>query len=779
VALGGYDGTIRIDSRIDEKGFNKGIKSMTASLKGLAVAMGAAFGVAAAFLFGKKAVDAASDLASAMTGLQSVLTGTGKSFSEAKAFIDDYIRDGLIPATDAITAYKNLALRGYDTTQINKTLIALKDAAAFGRQSSLSLGGAVASATEGLKNENSILVDNAGVTKNVAKMWEDYAKSIGTSVTSLTKQQKIQAEVNGILQETRFQTGDAAKLTHGYAGLVASLGTSFYNLKVAVGNVLIPVLSAIIPVLKTVIDYFVIAFNQIGQFVSALFGIKPAADQAGAGADQLADSTEKAEKAAKGALAAFDKIDVLQSDTQQPAAAAIGLDTAPVDAALTDTENKFKDFADRLKDKLRPIAEALSNVLAAGINVVTAALDALKPLGEWLWNNFLEPLADWAYQALLDGLKWLADRLNDLADWIDNHQTAFQTIVIILGSFAAAWFLVNAAIGIFTAVGAAAAVVMAVLTSPILLVVLAIGALIAVIILLYKNWDDVKRIAGQVWDKIKEIWGRAADWFNRNVLEPLGRWFSGAWDDILGSASATWTDIQGLWTVVSTWFMGTVIDPLKRFFADAWDAIKKFPSNAWDFITNIWRGAGPWFQNTVIDPIKNGFNVALNWIKNRWETIFTGIKTFLRNQINGIIGFLNGMIGAITSALNAVIGALNSIHVSIPGFSIPYGPSFGGYSFGVNLPYLYPPRIPYLAQGAVIPPNAQFAAILGDQRSGRNLETPEALLRQIVREESGGGAQEITIRFEGTLSELVRQLKPHIDRENKRVGGALIKGVTP
>ena len=41
-----------------------------------------------------------------------------------------------------------------------------------------------------------------------------------------------------------------------------------------------------------------------------------------------------------------------------------------------------------------------------------------------------------------------------------------------------------------------------------------------------------------------------------------------------------------------------------------------------------------------------------------------------------------------------------------------------------------------LAKGAVIPPNAPFAAILGDQTSGTNIETPEALLRQIVREES-------------------------------------------
>ena len=85
------------------------------------------------------------------------------------------------------------------------------------------------------------------------------------------------------------------------------------------------------------------------------------------------------------------------------------------------------------------------------------------------------------------------------------------------------------------------------------------------------------------------------------------------------------------------------------------------------------------------------------------------------------------------------------------------------------------PQIPRLATGAVIPPNAEFAAILGDQRSGENIETPESLLRQIVRDESGkNGSQEITIRFEGSMAQLVRMLKPEIDRENKRAGVSLV-----
>ncbi len=73
-------------------------------------------------------------------------------------------------------------------------------------------------ATEGIKNENSILVDNAGVTKNVAKMWEDYAKKIGVTTTSLTQAQKVQAEYEGIMAETAMQAGDLEKLSGTLAG---------------------------------------------------------------------------------------------------------------------------------------------------------------------------------------------------------------------------------------------------------------------------------------------------------------------------------------------------------------------------------------------------------------------------------------------------------------------------------------------------------------------------------------------------------------------------------
>lgn len=162
----GADGSIRIRANLNHSDFDNGISAMMGSVKKLgstlnkfAAMVGLAFGVGAIINFGKEAVKAASDLSNAWMGLQSIVEGQGRSFSKAQSFIEDYISDGLVPLENAVTAYKNLAARGYDDTQIQQTMIALKDAAAFGRQANYSLGDAVSSATEGLKNENSVLVN--------------------------------------------------------------------------------------------------------------------------------------------------------------------------------------------------------------------------------------------------------------------------------------------------------------------------------------------------------------------------------------------------------------------------------------------------------------------------------------------------------------------------------------------------------------------------------------------------------------------------------------------
>ena len=153
----------------------------------------------------------------ALIGVNSVAKGQGISSAQMTQALDT-VTDAFMDVASASTAFKNLLSRGYNIEQATNAIVQLKDAAAFGRQASLGLAQAVVTATEGLKNENSILVDNAGVTKNVSVMWREYAASIGTSVDKMTQAQKIEAEVIGLRHETRFQVGDLAKLQGTLAG---------------------------------------------------------------------------------------------------------------------------------------------------------------------------------------------------------------------------------------------------------------------------------------------------------------------------------------------------------------------------------------------------------------------------------------------------------------------------------------------------------------------------------------------------------------------------------
>jgi hypothetical protein len=140
-----------------------------------------------------------------------------------------------------------------------------------------------------------------------------------------------------------------------------------------------------------------------------------------------------------------------------------------------------------------------------------------------------------------------------------------------------------------------------------------------------------------------------------------------------------------------------------------------------------------------------------------------------------MIDFINGLLRAIVLGINAMSNALNSIQFDIPDWI----PVIGGNTFSLGIPQVTAPQIPRLATGAVIPPNAQFAAILGDQTHGTNIEAPSDLIRQIMREEMGKIQADIKIDFTGSMAALVREMKPHVDRENVRIGGSLIKsGVT-
>lgn len=261
----------------------------------------------------------------------------------------------------------------------------------------------------------------------------------------------------------------------------------------------------------------------------------------------------------------------------------------------------------------------------------------------------------------------------------------------------------------------------------IIAVLLILGA--AVIACLVAHWDEIKQKLGETLDNLQEKVHSAG--------EKVKEIWNGLWLTVKLIGMQLWENItQGwndFWTNIGTALDSAAAD-IQQGWNDAWTAVS-------DFVSDIWEG-----------------------ITNTIET-----------AINGIIGLVNGMISAIVGGVNGVIGVLNGFGLDVPEWAQD---KLGVERVGFNIDPITAPQIPYLAQGAVIPANHEFLAVLGDQTNGTNIEAPLATIQQALAEvmEAYTGQQDITIRFAGDLAQLARVLKPYIDKEENRRGAKLVTG---
>ena len=208
--------------------------------------------------------------------------------------------------------------------------------------------------------------------------------------------------------------------------------------------------------------------------------------------------------------------------------------------------------------------------------------------------------------------------------------------------------------------------------------------------------------------------------------EDICDWFSGAWDDFV----AGWNDF--------------------------WDSVAFCAQEWWKSVTTEWTN----FWNGIVDKfnaLKSGLSQAWDafWtgLSDRVGDIWNGIVNTVKGAVNSLIGFINGMISAVVGGLNSAIDALNSLSVDIP----DWVPVVGGNRLGFSIGHITAPQIPYLAQGAVIPPNREFLAILGDQTHGTNIEAPLETIEQAVANVMGNMLSGQMAGFEAVVS-LLQQI---------------------
>ena len=294
--------------------------------------------------------------------------------------------------------------------------------------------------------------------------------------------------------------------------------------------------------------------------------------------------------------------------------------------------------------------------------------------------------------------------ITDLIKKFGEMDPSTQKLIVIVAAVAAAIGpLVTIIGGIISALSTIIPIIVAVIGA-INPITLAIGAAVAAIALLIANWDAVKA-------KMQE--------FDIFLQEIFAKDFTEIFGPVLGeSLNVFFKNVENIWNSVKEIFNG-IIHFVENVFAGNW-------KGAWRSIAEIFEGI--------------------------WHLMFSVMKV----PINGIIGMINSLISGVTQGINAIIDLLNNLSFDIP----DWVPEFGGKTFGFDIPKITPPKIPYLATGAVIPPNAPFMAMLGDQTHGRNLEAPEDLIRKIVREESGSSRELIPY-----LEELIKYSKETANKE--------------
>lgn len=203
-------------------------------------------------------------------------------------------------------------------------------------------------------------------------------------------------------------------------------------------------------------------------------------------------------------------------------------------------ENVLKPLGKWTLSKLIP---KVLDVFSGALRVVTEVCKALAPIGQKLWDVFFKPLAKFAGDAIIKFLDFLQKALNGLADWISKHQSLVAKITGVLltffAAFKAAQFVDKAikSFGMFskviknTKLGGLVKGFLA-LPAPVKIAVAVLAAVVAAGILVYKNWDKIKKVVGPIWNKITGTVSKAANKLI-NFLKKVVNFIKNNWKDLL------------------------------------------------------------------------------------------------------------------------------------------------------------------------------------------------------------------------------------------------------
>ena len=577
----------------------------------------------------------------------------------------------------AATAGKSTATAGKSTTMAGKAQIA---ATAVARTSK---------AVGQLGRRLAGIVSGALVFNLISSALRSVVNVMGTTI----------AKTNGVSTALGKLKGAAATAA---AGLASALSPAIIGLL----NFLTSLINGFLRLLSLLTGKSISSMKQTAKGINAV--------------GSAAGSTSKQADKAKRSLAGFDEIERLDAKTGSSGGANYNFDH--IASPLGGITDKLKNFWSTFQTLLAPSVAAWSAAWEQIRNAASAVWPEVQQAALAFWNEGLSPLLTYlsgtfapgvinafseAFAPIVGGVASTAIYvLADLFTWACGIGTdAINGVLIpaldlllqiwqdLMSGIKTAWDtygqpLMDGVILAFQNLEDLATLLWETIVKPIL------QNLISVLQQLWSShlkplWDDILLLVASVANCLLDLWN--------NLLAPVAKWIIATFGPAFAEVFNAIADVVGV-------AVGAI--------ADAIDLAVVVLRGLTDFLSAVFRGN--W--DAAWQAIGNTVNAV-------WDKMTNAIKT----AVNGIIGFINRMISAVVTGINAVINALNGLSFDLPDI-------FGGGHVGFHISTLTAPQIPYLAQGAVIPANRKFLAVLGDQSHGTNVEAPLDTIKQAVAE---------------------------------------------
>ena len=750
------DGKIVVQAEVDAKKAQRELDKLTARIDKLEADLKKSGGEQSVI---KTQLDAAKESAKqAETALKSLRAESerlqkvtsGEVSASPDAYISAYSRQAEVAAQikeqEALLRQQDKDVEGLDnkyariTDKVNEQSAALDTA----KQRAAELTKEITGASDG-----------SARMELAAKKVSDSMNTFSKRVSGLFKRVLVFSLITRALQSLRTWLGKTIMQNEEARAAVARLKAAFLTLAQ-------PILQVVIPVFVKLVNILTQVVTAIAKFFGMLSGKSWSAQKSAAqGLNEEQKALEGVGSAAEDAsksMASFDEINQLTDNSASAAGGGAG------GAASTEIAPDFSNL-DMAEDKLHDIL-GLVGAIAAGLlawkiaslftndlskiwGIALAVAGAFALVYFWLdaWNNgidlqnFLGMLAGLAALAVglaiafgpiaagialvVGGLAMLVVGIKDV---IENGFNLVNTLTIIAG-------LLAAGIGISLLTGS--------------WIPLLIAGFVAALVALVS-------FTGHGEELIEGL---------KNIIDGFGKFFKGVftgdlklaaegakqiWEGLKQTWNAIINSIKYAWDMFITWLqskspmLAAIFQTYGNFISGLFNSIKQWLSGIIEFISGVFTG---------------------DWTK-AWE----GVKDIFKGIWNGIITAVEYAINFIINGINLLISALNTIHFEVP----DWVPLIGGSSFGISIPLVSNVALPRLAQGAVIPPNREFLAVLGDQKSGTNIETPLATMvqafKQAMNDTGGMGGRQITVVMQLDHRELGRAVYNLNNEETQRVG---------